>query len=297
MQKNPSPPALQPPAAPPIDPDTAQQWRRHMQARSLSPNTIDERLRVLAGLEHTTGTPARRLTTDQLVDWLAAGPWSTSTRATYHGYLRAWFIWLQTQEIRMDNPMVKIPAPRAPRRRPRPVADAHLDVLLATPMHRKTRAMILLAALEGLRVHEIAKIRGQDIDLVAGTLHVIGKGGSDYDLPLHPMLAEIAATMPRVGYWFPANARRPAGGCVHSRSVTDIISRTMRRAGVPGTPHALRHWYGTTLVDSGADLRTVQELLRHASLATTQIYTQVSDRRRTEAVARLDPFRGRPTPA
>lgn len=274
--------------------NAAEQWKLHMRARSLSPLTIDERLRVLRQLEHDVGIIAEHATADHVASWLAEGPWSASTRATYHGYLRAWFDWLQAQEIRVDNPMVKIPAPRNPRRRPRPVDDRHLERLLRQRMNRKTRAMILLAALQGLRVHEIAKLRGQDVDLVAQTLHVEGKGGTVYDLPLHPLVEELAETMPRTGYWFPATARsRNQNSHVRSKSVSEVIGNVMRRAGVPGTPHALRHWFGTTLVDSGVDLRTTQELMRHQSLATTQIYTQVSDRKRAAGIRMLDPWRAR----
>jgi len=61
-------------------------------------------------------------------------------------------------------------------------------------------------------------------------------------------------------------------------------------AGVPGTPHALRHWYGSNLVAGGADLRTAQTLLRHTNLQTTAIYVQVADVKRAEAIDRLDPF-------
>jgi site-specific recombinase XerD len=87
----------------------------------------------------------------------------------------------------------------------------------------------------------------------------------------------------------PANNRR-VGEHMHSKSVSDIIGQAMRRAEVPGTPHALRHWYGTILVASGADLRTVQTLLRHANLQTTAIYVQVADEKRAEAIDKLDPF-------
>ena len=271
-----------------LDPDTDRLWALHMKARSLSTNTVDERLRVVAQLSQDAGRPARQLDADDIAGWLAAGPWSASTRSTYHGYLRAFFQWLQVQELRVDNPMVKIPAPRVAKRKPHPPADPHVARLFRIRLRRNTRAMVLLAALAGLRVHEIAKIRGQDIDRVAGTLRVIGKGGTDETLPLHPMLDTVAADMPTRGYWFPANS---GIGPIRSRSVTDLITAAMRRAGVPGTPHSLRHWYATTLVDSGADLRTVQELLRHSSIATTQIYTLVSDRRRFDAVRRLDPFR------
>lgn len=73
--------------------------------------------------------------------------------------------------------------------------------------------------------------------------------------------------------------------------MSDIIGQAMRRADIPGTPHSLRHWYGTNLVATGADLRTAQTLLRHANLQTTAIYVQVSDPKRAEAIDRLDPFR------
>ena len=103
--------------------------------------------------------------------------------------------------------------------------------------------MVLLAALAGLRVHEIAKVRGEDVDIDDRTLRVTGKGGRSDTLPLHPLLVAAALTMPTRGWWFPANSRRP-GDHVHPKSVSDIIGQAMRRAGIVGTPHALRHSYG-----------------------------------------------------
>ncbi|MCG5431266.1 tyrosine-type recombinase/integrase [Mycobacterium sp. MYCO198283] len=194
-------------------------------------------------------------------------------------------------DYRQDNPMVKVGAPRYPERVPRPVPDDEFIRLLTTRMHHRTRVMILLASLAGMRVSEIAKVRGEDIDASAARIHVDGKNGKRAWVPMHPLIAETVPTMARRGWWFPANARRP-GDHVRSKSVSDIIGQAMRRADVRGTPHSLRHWYGTTLLDDGADLRTVQMLLRHASVATTQIYTKVSDERRREAINRLDPWRG-----
>lgn len=150
--------------------------------------------------------------------------------------------------------------------------------------------MILLALLAGLRVHEIAKIRGEDFDLMAGLLWVRGKVRKLKSVPLHPRLVELASEMPAEGWWFPM--RGAPSEHVHAKSVSDVVGRTMRRAGVNGTPHALRHWFGSTLLDEDVDIRVVQELMRHKSIASTQVYTAVPTGRRREAVGRLDVLRG-----
>jgi integrase/recombinase XerD len=142
--------------------------------------------------------------------------------------------------------------------------------------------MILLAAYEGLRVHEMAKIRGEDVDLAAGTLRVVGKGGVDAVLPLHPLVAAEADWHPNRGYWFPSKTPGPH---IQRSSVSGIIGDVMTRAGVPGSPHALRHYFGTEVLKaSGGQLLVAQQLLRHASVATTQIYAEVDDTDRRAAV-------------
>jgi integrase/recombinase XerD len=269
-----------------------QEWMLWQNAARLSDTTISERVRVIAQFSVESPTGGALATPIDVVRWMAKHTeWSASTAATYHSYLRAWFNWLSVMDYRADNPMIKIAAPRYPERVPRPVSDDDLIQMLTTPMHHRTRVMILLAALAGLRVSEIARVRGDDVDVKVPRMYVVGKGGKRAWLPLHQLLVDAALTMPQRGWWFPANKRRP-GDHVLGKSVSDIIGQAMRRAAVRGTPHCLRHWYGTTLLDDGADLRVVQELLRHRSLATTQIYTKVRDERRHEAIGRLDPFRG-----
>jgi len=267
------------------------EWELWQNAARRSERTISERIRVISQFAYELQSSPTTATPIEIVRWLAShADWSASTNATYHSYLRSWFSWLCLMDHRMDNPMLKLASPRYPDRVPRPVSDDGLIQLLTMRMHHRTRVMILLAALAGLRVSEIAHVRGDDIDVSKPALYVTGKGDKRHALPLHPLLAEAALTMPRRGWWFPGNARRP-GYPIHSKSVSDIIGNAMRRADVRGTPHSLRHWFGTTLLDDGADLRTVQELLRHRSLSTTAIYTKVPDVRRVDAVGRLDPFR------
>lgn len=269
------------------------EWELWQFAARRSERTINERLRVIAQFAHEADLEPARAQPIDVIRWLGQhSEWSASTAATYHSYLRAWFSWLCLMDYRADNPMVKLSAPKYPDRVPRPVSDDALIQLLTARMHHRTRVMIMLAALAGLRVSEIARVRGEDLDLTRPAIFVTGKGNRRAMLPLHPLLTEAALTMPRRGWWFPANARRP-GHHVHGKGVSDIIGGAMRRAGVRGTPHSLRHWFGTTLLDDGADLRTVQELLRHKSVATTQIYTKISDEKRSDAVVRLDPYRNR----
>lgn len=262
-----------------------------------SSRTTRERIRLICAFASETDcNPAAAKPTD-VMRWLQTheDDWSDSTAATYHSYLRAWFKWLVLEEHRIDNPMIKLGTVKYPERVPRPVADDALVRLLTTRMHHRTRVMILLASLAGLRVSEVAKVKGEDFDLDKRIFYVTGKGKKRAAQPIHPLVYQAALTMPKKGWWFPGMRHR-AHLNVRGKSVSMIIGNAMRRAGIPGTPHSLRHWFGTTLLEDGADLRTVQELLRHSSLATTAIYTKVPDGRRHEAVNKLDPYRATRAP-
>jgi site-specific recombinase XerD len=263
-------------------------WSRRMRAEGLADRTTTERPRIIARAAAEAGAHPAQLTTAQLVDYLADLP-SASTRQTYYGALTAWHQWLLAEDIRADNPMVGLRRPRAPRRTAHPVSTTHIDRLLRSGIRRRTRTAVLLCAYQGLRVHEAAKVRGQDVDLLAHTLRVVGKGGGEEVLPLHPIIAAEAAVYPRRGYWFPSHSR--PGRPVRGASLSSAISRAMERASIPGTAHSLRHWHATELVRSGVNARVIQTLMRHASLATMQIYTLV-DRDQQRAALHLLPALG-----
>jgi integrase/recombinase XerD len=249
---------------------------------------VSDSIKTLLHLERFTGKTLETLTALDVSRFLGRPGLKPTSRTTYFSSIACFYKWFADnggQDI-----TARLPRPAAPRGTPRPISNEQLRTLLATNMRRKTRIMILLAALAGLRVHEIAKVRGEDIDLDARTLRVTGKGNRTETLPLHPLLVEAARSMPRRGWWFSGNSRRP-GQPIARRSVSEVIQMAMARAGIPGgTAHRLRHWYGSKLVAEGADLRTAQTLLRHANLNTTAIYVQVVDEKRVEAIDRLDPF-------
>ncbi len=262
-----------------------QDWVLWQRGRGMSDKTITDRLTIIRRI------PDAAIITPQGVDrFLTAAAWAKATRANYHGAIRAWCKWLIITGRRADDPTLTATTPKVKKGRPRPVADEHLTILLGTRMYKRTRAMILLAAYAGLRVSEIAAIKGDDVDTVTNTIIVIGKSDKQRQIPLHPILKDLAAIMPRRGWWFPTyvgNTKHLAGGPMLGNSVSSSISNVMDRAGIPGTPHALRHWFGTALREAGVDSLVIKELMGHESLATTAIYVDVPLRQRSAAVSLL----------
>ena len=263
-----------------------EQWELYMRGAGRSNRTISETIGVLHRLEQFSGKRVENVTPLDISRFLGRGRLKQNSRAAYFGYIASFYRWWGDNGG--ANTAARLPSPKAPKGTPRPITDQQLRDLLALRMHKRTRIMILLATFAGLRVHEIAKLRGEDVDPMARSLRVTGKGNVTATLPLHPLLGEAARGMPRRGWWFPGNARRP-GQPITRKAVTDIIKQAMDRADIPGgTAHRLRHSYGSKLVAQGTGLRTVQTLMRHANLNTTAIYTQVSDPKRVEAIDRLD---------
>lgn len=256
-------------------------WTSTMQGQGLSERTIAERRRVIAQLARDTGTDPAALTAPTLSSWLATLP-SAATRDAYYSITRAWTRWLILAGHRDDDPTIRVPRPRVPPARPRPITDTQLTALLNLPLRRDTRTKIFLAAYAGLRIHEIAKIRSTDVDQTAGTITITGKGNRTDTLPAHPLILDRAHDHPAAGYWFPSPARPDQPVAAHT--VGTVISRALTRAGVDASAHQLRHYFATTLLKNGADSRVVQTLMRHSSLATTGRYLAVSTDQQREAL-------------
>lgn len=266
--------------------EVLQLWATWQRAAALSERTVSVRVGLVRRLATLCETHPLAIGPGPIVSFLADPGLSPVTKATYAAHLRAFYSWAVKHNLVVSSPMERVPSPKRPKAAPRPIQTLQLARILEATSRRRTRMMVLLYALAGLRVHEVAKLRGRDVDRVAGMLTVTGKGNKTATVPLHPLiLAEAeAAAFPTDGYWFPAYRH---DGPVLPGAVGKAVGDAMARAGVPGTAHQLRHWYGTELLRSGADLRTVQELMRHESVATTQIYTQVSMTTRAAAIAAL----------
>ncbi len=199
--------------------------------------------------------------------------------------LRCYFAWLSRHGRIGSDPARSLRAPSGGGRLPRVLSSgevgALLDVGAGDALDRRDLAVLELLYAAGLRVSELCGLNRGDIDVRGRTVTVLGKGGKQRRVPIHD--AAVAA----LNAWLrdgrdemngPPEAVfvNQRGARLGPRDVRRILDR---RAASPTHPHALRHTYATHLLDGGADLRVVQELLGHASLATTQIYTHVSKER------------------
>ncbi len=252
--------------------DLLDDWSTWLRAEGKSPHTIRVRVgAVRSACTHAETSDPGALTTIQLLRWLGdlRADW---TRCTYYVSARAWHGWLVEEGLRDDDPTQRIKRPRMPRGRPRPVPAQVVERLLDTAP-RKAYCYIVLALYAGLRVHEVAKIRGEDVDRERNLLFVRGKGGVDAVLPMHPLVARLAHGQVKSGYWFPGSHE----GHVAAGTVSQSISRALRAVGSDATAHGLRHSFGTNVLRACRDLRITQELMRHSSPASTAMYTEVTD--------------------
>lgn len=251
--------------------------------------TIGNRVALLRRLARATDTRSPlEVTEQQLLVYVARGV-AASSMQRERSDLRSFFGWMADRGYRTDDPSLRLPKVHVPRRKPRPFTLEQIERMLASGAYHRTRVMVMLGYLEGMRAHEIAKMHGRDVDREAMTIRVEGKGGVVRYVPVHDVLRAELDRMPRDGYWFPARGTNAAAH-VHWRSVSDLLRQARERAGIRGerlTGHSLRHSFATQLLWNGADIRTVQELLGHASIASTQIYTLVTDAQLEAAHAKL----------
>jgi integrase/recombinase XerC len=223
--------------------------------------------------------------------WLAAlQSGSVLKRSTFLrkiASLRAFVAWLLERKNLRKDPFVGLPLPRSERRLPRFLSEPEMATLLESKSVRaprfqaRDRAMLELLYSSGLRRSELCGLNVGDLDIWSGNVRVFGKGGKERLVPV----GESALASLRV---YLKERREPAAGeplftnfrgeRLTTSGLWRILREIARATGFSGriTPHAFRHSFATHLLDHGLDLRSVQQLLGHSSIRTTQIYTHVS---------------------
>ena len=264
-----------------------------------APRTVEAYRRDLEALASWLGHTVTEATTDELERYVAEGRaagLAATTLARRVAATRSFFRHLQLLGARGDNPAAELELPRRARTLPRTLSPAEAERLVeaaagATPRDLRDRALVELLYGAGLRISEALGLARSDIDLEGRLLRALGKGDKERIVPMgRPAVDAVTRYLAR-GRPFLERRPRPelflnARGGPLGRSGAFLILR--RLAAVAGLeperihPHLLRHSFATHLLEGGADLRSVQEMLGHADLSTTELYTHVSDGRRRE---------------
>ncbi len=215
--------------------------------------------------------------------------------------LRSFFKFLCREGYLKNNPVLSLKTPKQEKRLPTVLGVAELSRLLEGPLETlqdlRDRAILETLYSSGLRVSELTQLNLPHVDFIGGVLKVSGKGKKERLTPIGEMaLRALQAYLEKRG------ERRAfrnsqilftnrSGGRLTDRSVRRVVDRSLRKAGLAHhvSPHTLRHSFATHLLDRGADLRSVQELLGHQNLSTTQIYTHVTAERLKKAYDKAHP--------
>ncbi len=246
-----------------------------------------------------------RLTLRRYLAYLGTRGYARRTMARRAAALRAYFAWARRTARVGTDPSAGLSSPSGGGRLPRVLTPAELSHLLDQPppdagegrrpaTRWRDQAVVELLYGSGLRVAELCGLDLGDLDLRGGTVTVWGKGSKQRQVPMHEGCVRALELWVREERHLLARDPEAAEALFYNlrgrrlgpRDVRRILDR---RAQSPTHPHALRHTFATHLLDGGADLRVVQELLGHASLGTTQVYTHVSKDRLVREHGRTHP--------
>ncbi len=257
------------------DADLLDGWAAWMTLSGLAENTVRARTTQLRAFARIHG-PLDQATRTDVARWLGRyrGPVS---RSTYASYLRTFYAWANGEGYIANNPTDRLPKIKTPRKAPRPVPSDELARALGVAPERE-RLWLELMAYAGLRCCEVAVHRAanfwQDGNGAWWLRVPLSKGGHDQQVPVPTWLGEKGST---AADWAPLTMQ----------SVQRPCSKILKAVGSASTPHALRHFYATSILASTQNLRLTQVLMRHADPSTTARYAAVADRDAVAAVQGL----------
>jgi integrase/recombinase XerD len=275
-------------------------------ATTRAPRTVEAYRRDLRQLADWLARPIATVSVEELerhVAELRAAGLASTTIARRIAALRSFFRHQQLLGLREDNPAAELDLPRRRRTLPRTLSPSEAERLVeaangTSPRDLRDRALLELLYGAGLRVSEAVGLDKASVDLDGRLVRAVGKGSKERVVPIGRQAAEavrryLARGRPYLDNRHHAelflNAR---GGALTRAGAFLILRRLAAKAGLEPErvhPHLLRHSFATHLLEGGADLRSVQEMLGHADLATTELYTHVSDRRRRELYFQAHP--------
>jgi integrase/recombinase XerD len=278
-----------------------------------SPRTVEAYRRDLRALREYLGKPVAQATLEELEGYIAqlrADGLASATIARRTAAARSFFRHEQLLGARSDNPAAAVALPRRAKTLPKTLSPGEavrlIDAAAGTqPRALRDQALVELLYGAGLRVSEATGLDKTGVDLDERLVRVIGKGNKERVVPIGRPAVEALRRYLARGRPHLDRRHRPElflnakGGPLTRAGAFLILRKLAEKAGLEPQrvhPHLLRHSFATHLLEGGADLRSVQEMLGHADLSTTELYTHVTDRRRRELYYRAHPHaRRKPT--
>ncbi|MDR0951179.1 MAG: tyrosine recombinase XerC [Candidatus Ancillula sp.] len=192
--------------------------------------------------------------------------------------IKAFYKFLMDKKVIKENPTKRLRTPKFSNELPTVLTKSQVQKLLDSARNIEETAILELFYSSGLRISELDSLNVSNFDFVNRTVRVVGKGDKERIVPLtNPAVRALKELTMDKGYSDPVFLNKKGDKRIGVRSLRQIIYDLAKIAGIPNLhPHTLRHTMATHLLDNGADLRTVQEILGHSSLQTTQKYTHVS---------------------
>jgi integrase/recombinase XerD len=275
-------------------------------AARLAPRTVEAYRRDLTAVATSLAKAVGEASTEDIERYLAglrADGLASTTIARRAAAIRSFFRHQTLLGSRADNPAAELDLPRRTRRLPRTLSPGEAERLVeaargTTPRALRDHALVELLYGAGLRVSEAVGLERGGVDLDDRFVRTVGKGGKERVVPIGRQAAEALRRYLAHGRPHLDRRHRPElflnaqGGPLTRAGAFLILRRLAAQAGLEPErvhPHLLRHSFATHLLEGGADLRSVQEMLGHADLATTELYTHVTDRRRRDAYFQAHP--------
>jgi site-specific recombinase XerD len=253
----------------------------HQHAMAKAPGTVAKRRCELRSWHRWIGDRWQVADFRDVEAWLEARPIGARAKNSAVSHLRAFYRWARREGLTDADPCRDVDLPRNPRYVPRPATDRAVARAIGEGVDRCELACALMAY-AGLRCVEVSRLTWDDVDLVAGRLHVLGKGDKEGYVPVGPPLRALLARGdglegPVVTTW---DGRR-----LTPTRVCQIVNAHLRRRKCGCTAHQLRHWAATHLLELSGDLCVVRDFMRHSSIAQTEGYAQLAGGRLAAAIA------------
>jgi integrase/recombinase XerD len=251
-------------------------------------NDLRQAVRYLEAHGVSSWQEVNRLSLTAFVRDLRERDLAPSSIARKVASLKSFFQFLVRDGLLERDPSAELERPKTARYLPRVLNQAEITRLVEQPVDLRDRAILELLYAGGFRVSELTRVNVLDLDLESGTVRCLGKGGKERVVPIgraavRAIEGYLADLRPRLR---PRQAERAlflnyAGRRLTRQGIWKVVKEAARDAGIQKdiTPHTLRHTFATHLIENGADLRAVQEMLGHADISTTQLYTHLSKRR------------------